>query len=188
MAQHTGLIHDTSLAVRVIEHTLAGPIAVVADKSGLVALHMLTKQDVHQALVQPGTAAAARIADQARDELEQYFKGELRQFTVPVCLHALTVFQRMVLEHVARIPFGVVETYGEVALSIGKPNAARAVGGALAHNPVGIIVPCHRVVAHSGHMHGFSAPGGIGMKERLLLHEGLPVKNQRVLLKEKKGV
>jgi methylated-DNA-[protein]-cysteine S-methyltransferase len=73
-----------------------------------------------------------------------------------------------------RIPPGTTVTYGQIARAIGQPDAARDVGAALARNPYPIIVPCHRVLAASGALHGFSAPGGLETKRRMLELEGAP--------------
>lgn len=89
-----------------------------------------------------------------------------------VDLSGLSAFQQRVLEATAAIPLGEVRTYGEVALSIGSPGAARAVGTALATNPVPIVVPCHRVVRANGDLGNYSGPGGPGSKKRLLEFEG----------------
>jgi methylated-DNA-[protein]-cysteine S-methyltransferase len=89
-----------------------------------------------------------------------------------VDLSALSDFQRRVLEATAAIPLGELRTYGEVALSIGAAGAARAVGTALATNPVPIVVPCHRVVRANGDLGNYSGPGGPGSKKRLLEFEG----------------
>lgn len=89
-----------------------------------------------------------------------------------VDLSRLGAFQRAVLDATAAIPRGETRTYGEVALAVGAPGAARAVGTALARNPVPIIVPCHRVVRANGDLGNYSGPGGPGSKERILRSEG----------------
>jgi methylated-DNA-[protein]-cysteine S-methyltransferase len=89
-----------------------------------------------------------------------------------VDLSEVGAFQRLVLAETATIPRGEVRTYGEVALAVGAPGAARAVGTALAKNPVPIIVPCHRVVRANGDLGNYSGPGGPGSKERILRLEG----------------
>ncbi|RMG08995.1 MAG: methylated-DNA--[protein]-cysteine S-methyltransferase [Planctomycetota bacterium] len=91
-----------------------------------------------------------------------------------------TPFQRAVYAATARIPRGALRSYGEVARAVGRPpSAARAVGGALARNPVPLYVPCHRVVGRRGALTGFSAPGGLGTKRRLLALEGAPSAPER---------
>ena len=86
----------------------------------------------------------------------------------------LTAFQRAVLEIVAAISRGERYTYGRVAHALGKPHASRAVGAALGANPWPVLVPCHRVVGANGSMTGFSAPGGISAKRRMLEMESAP--------------
>ena len=115
-------------------------------------------------------------------QLDEYFSGKRADFVISIDLSSATEFQRNVLRETVRIPYGQVCTYGEVAASIGRPRAARAVGSALARNPIGVIIPCHRVVAHDGRLHGFSSPYGIRTKAVLLKHEGLLIEGDRVLL------
>jgi methylated-DNA-[protein]-cysteine S-methyltransferase len=90
---------------------------------------------------------------------------------------ALPAFHRRVYEIARAIPPGATLTYGEVAARLGEPGAARAVGHALGRNPFPIIVPCHRVLAADGRMHGFSAHGGTTTKRRLLLIEGAALRD-----------
>ena len=103
-------------------------------------------------------------------ELDAYFSGVRRQFSVTVDLRNVTEFTARVLRVTRRIPFGRVLSYGDVARQLGAPGASRAVGGALGRNPVPIIVPCHRVIAHGGRLGGFSS--GLATKRTLLQIEG----------------
>ena len=80
----------------------------------------------------------------------------------------MSPFQRRVLRAALRIPYGRVSTYGEIAAEIGNPRAARAVGRALGANPIPLVVPCHRVIAGSGALGGYSAAGGVRVKRKLL--------------------
>lgn len=102
-------------------------------------------------------------------ELDEYFLGRRRDFTVRVRLEG-TPFQRSVWSELRKIPFGQTVSYGDLARSLGKPGAARAVGLANHANPVSIIVPCHRVVGHDGDLVGYG--GGLWRKRWLLDHEG----------------
>jgi len=108
--------------------------------------------------------------EQVEAELEGYFSGDLERFTIPVDVSDLGDFQRAVLTEAARIPFGDVIAYGELARRIRRPRAYRAVGNALGANPVAIVVPCHRVVAGDGTLGGYT--GGVAYKRRLLGVEG----------------
>jgi len=107
---------------------------------------------------------------EATTQLREYFAGGRREFDVPVDLSACSAFGRGVLTEIRRIPFGEVASYGEVARRVGRPGAARAVGGALGRNPVPILVPCHRVVGSGRSLGGFT--GGLARKRRLLRLEG----------------
>lgn len=114
---------------------------------------------------------SARVAPILK-QLDEYFAGKRREFEIEVDLSGLTPFQRRVLEVTRTIPYGETRSYGEVAAAAGKPKAARAVGQALGRNPVGIVIPCHRVVASDGSLHGFTASGGLKAKRFLLELEG----------------
>ncbi len=102
-----------------------------------------------------------------------YFEGENIDFSAdpPLCLDHATTFGRMVLHACRAIAFGRTMTYSELAQQVGSPGAARAVGGVMAANPVPLLVPCHRVLRTDGGLGGFSAPGGIATKQKMLEHE-----------------
>ena len=91
---------------------------------------------------------------------------------MPLDLDGVPEFHRRVYDVARAIPPGETRSYGEVAAALGEPGAAQAVGRALGRNPVPIVVPCHRVLAADGRLHGFSAPGGIETKRRMLALEG----------------
>lgn len=107
---------------------------------------------------------------EAERQLREYFAGARSSFDLPVDLAALSEFEQRVLQAARRIPYGQVLAYSDLARKIGKPQASRAVGNALGHNPVAIVVPCHRVVRRDGSLGGYG--GGIEYKKRLLKIEG----------------
>ncbi len=109
--------------------------------------------------------------DTTRRHLEEYFEGKREDFELPTDLVGVPSFQAHVLRELERVPYGSVETYGELARRIGKPRAARAVGGALNRNPVPIVIPCHRIVGSTGSLTGYG--GGLDRKRALLQLEGL---------------
>jgi methylated-DNA-[protein]-cysteine S-methyltransferase len=114
----------------------------------------------------PEAGRIGRILRQAREELVEYLAGDRTFFTVPVDLSKVPEFDRAALEIASQIPYGEVRSYKWIAEQLGKPDAARAVGGAMAGNPVPLIVPCHRVVKTDGGLGGYSF--GLVQKEALL--------------------
>jgi len=170
------------IAVQIIKGTFVGPILIAVSPAGLMSLSILDPKMSRMDSEKKGASQAEEIADRAVDQILDYSSGRLRAFTLPLDFSLATNFQRKVLDVTAQIPFGEVLTYGGVAERIGKPKAARAVGGALGRNPIGIVVPCHRVVAHNGHLHGFSSHTGIQMKAKLLRHEGVQLQDDSVPL------
>jgi methylated-DNA-[protein]-cysteine S-methyltransferase len=115
----------------------------------------------------PGPSAVHPFADHpAAAQLKAYFAGELTEFALPVEMRGGSEFERAVWAEIAKVPYGEMVTYGSIATALGDPGAARAVGTACNHNPVPVIVPCHRVVGAGGKMVGFG--GGLDRKRRLL--------------------
>lgn len=106
-------------------------------------------------------------------ELKDYFSGRAVKLNFPVDWSYYTDFQKRVLQVVYNIPWGQVVSYGQVAASIGKPRASRAVGGAVGSNRVLLVVPCHRVIAQNGSLGGFGE--GLGCKRNLLRLEGVHI-------------
>ena len=116
----------------------------------------------------PLTERAARL-------LTSYFAGEPVSFDLPIDFTGVTPFQKSVYDAVMALQYGVLESYGEIAARIGRSGAARGVGWAMARNPLPIVIPCHRVVGGGGKLTGYSAPGGVESKKRLLVMEGAVV-------------
>ena len=103
-------------------------------------------------------------------QLRAYFDGTLTEFSLPIDLSTVTPFTNNVLHEARKVGHGQLTTYGEIARRLGRPQAFRAVGGALGRNPIPIIVPCHRVIARGGGLSGFT--GGLAIKRMLLRLEG----------------
>jgi methylated-DNA-[protein]-cysteine S-methyltransferase len=101
----------------------------------------------------------------ASTQLTEYFSGKRKKFDFPIAFHG-TEFQSAVWNALQKIPYGRTCSYGELAAMIGNPKASRAVGQANNRNPISIIVPCHRIIGHSGRLTGYN--GGLGIKEQLL--------------------
>lgn len=121
-------------------------------------------------------AVRADLFPSLRAQLCQYLAGEPVEFDAPLDLSGITPFGRRVLEACAAIPYGQTRTYLQLAHEVGRPQAPRAVGGALGRNPIPLIIPCHRVVASNGGLGGFSAEQGIALKRRLLELESAGLK------------
>ncbi len=109
------------------------------------------------------------ILEQTARELAAYFHNGDSPFTVPLAMEG-SEFQKSVWAQLLRIPYGETRSYLQIASAIGKPKAVRAVGAANGKNPLGIIVPCHRVIGSKGTLTGYA--GGLDMKRWLLCHEG----------------
>ena len=149
------------------QHTVidspCGPLTLVADDGVLCGLYMTGQR--HRPPQEDFGPRDDTLFAEAEEQLKAYFAGELRQFTLALRLHG-TPFQRSVWEQLVRIPYGETRSYGELAGALGSPRASRAVGLANGRNPVGIIVPCHRVVGSDGSLTGYG--GGLDRKRSLL--------------------
>ena len=150
----------------VLEPTPVGPLTLVADGEALVAVWM-EDQRHHPGELTYGVSAAADdpVLTRAAAQLEEYFAGERTEFDLPLAAQG-TEFQRRVWAELERIPYGETATYGELARRLGNPTGSRAVGLANGRNPLGIVVPCHRVVGTSGDLTGYG--GGLPRKRLLL--------------------
>lgn len=145
-----------------------GTVALSASSSGICALAFLDHRD---SLTREPRAGSALILNQGLRELQEFGAGKRRVFSVPLDLSDCTTFTQKVLATCATIPFGQVQTYGDLARTIGRPGGAQAVGQALGRNPLAIIVPCHRVVGSTGDG-GFTA--GMPLKYLLWAIEHIP--------------
>jgi O-6-methylguanine DNA methyltransferase len=143
--------------------TPMGPLVVIATENGIVSVEW-------ESCTAPG-----RIDMELAGKIDSYFQGQLDAFDdVPVDFDALPPFRRAVLEALRHVPARSFTSYGKLAVEAGRPGAARAVGQAVATNPIPIVVPCHRVLAADGSLGGFS--GGLDRKRWLMAHEGLEIK------------
>lgn len=150
-----------------------GRLLVAVTPRGLLRIAYPGERDVLEELaasVSPRILESAAATDVVRRELEEYFDRTRTSFDLALDRRLMAPFSRRVLGATARIPFGQVRTYGEIAAKVGSPRAARAVGNALGSNPIPIVVPCHRVVRAGGELGGYG--GGTGRKARLLELEG----------------
>ncbi len=156
-----------------------GPLHIAVSERGVVALSFGRPLSPFLEELERWTGLTPmrdqeRVARAAR-QVREYLAGERAAFDLPLDLRLLTPFQRQVLQRVAALPRGQVATYGQVARWLGKPRAARAVGQALARNPIPLVIPCHRVLASDGSLGGYSGGRGLATKLRLLRMEGAPI-------------
>jgi len=168
---------------QILFETALGTMGVALRGSALLALVFghASKRSARRALAaRVGTAPTSldywtespTEVDDLIDRLRDFADGEPTDFSdVAVDTRGATSFQRRVLEACRAIPWGETRSYGQLAARVGRPAAARAVGAVMAANRVPLVVPCHRVVAASGGLGGFSAPQGLVMKRRLLAAE-----------------
>jgi O-6-methylguanine DNA methyltransferase len=173
-----------------------GPLHVAATERGVAAVSWGGPiEEVRAWLVRRHGATPLPPADLARDDprrallertvtaLERWLAGEPEPFDLPLDLSGLSEWDRAVLDGVRRIPWGRTESSGGVARMIGRPGAARAVGGAVGRNPIGVIIPCHRVIAGDGTLGGYGGDAWGSHRERqalkraLLRVEGLTLAN-----------
>ena len=156
-----------------------GPVHIAVDDGGLVAIELRSTterfvEDLARRLRgvpvpdQPGLPSAWReVLARTRQELDEYFAGRRRAFDLPVDLRLVSDWDRRVLGAARDLGFGQVTSYGGLARAIGRPRAARAVGGALGRNPIPLVIPCHRIVAGDGSLGGYGG-GGHGSQASML--------------------
>jgi O-6-methylguanine DNA methyltransferase len=178
-------------AVVAVFATSLGPLHAAATGEGIVGLELRTTDEAFAAAISARTRrpvvarTESAAAPAARDhlaalerEIGEHLAGARNAFDLPVILEGLSDWDRRVLEGVRTIACGDTASYGEVARRIGAPGAARAVGGAVGRNPIGLLIPCHRVIAADGTLGGYggswfgSRDELLGLKERLLELEG----------------
>lgn len=170
-AENEGLIDVSYTTV----DTPVGPLGVAATEAGLVkvALHPDDEPFLEDlaAHVSPRILERPAKLDDVRRQLDEYFDGKRTTFSLQIDWQLSRGFRRMVLEALfSQVHFGEVVSYHELATRVGHPKASRAVGTAMATNPVPIVVPCHRVLRTGGALGGYG--GGLEMKRQLLTHEG----------------
>ena len=151
-----------------------GTLLLAATHAGLVRIAFA--EEVDDALVELSGTLSPRLLEMPRrlhevhEQIDRYFSKRLTDFDLELDLELLTPFSRRVLDGTAAIPYGSYETYAEVAAGIGSPRAARAVGNAVAANPIPLVIPCHRVLRAGGTIGKYG--GGADRKRFLLELEG----------------
>lgn len=156
--------------------TPVGDVLVASSPDGVLEVSYISPEGSYESLreiEQRGFLVYERQAavQPVIDQLQEYFAHDRRAFSLPVDLTGVSDFTRLVLDAATEIPYGQVRTYGDVARTIGRPKASRAVGNALGRNPIPVIIPCHRVILASGAMGWYT--GGADIKRKLLDIEGI---------------
>src|SRR5215218_1487275 len=152
--------HDYS-----IFKTAIGELMLVTDGTNLVGVYFSGRDHIPSSSQQWIRNEKHPVLRQAAGQLDKYFVGKRKTFSVPLRL-AGTKFQETVWQQITRIPYGQTITYTELAQRVGATDAIRAAGTATGRNPISIIVPCHRVVGKNGTLCGFA--GGLDKKTHLL--------------------
>jgi methylated-DNA-[protein]-cysteine S-methyltransferase len=151
-----------------------GPLLVAASDKGILRISF--DADADRSLAQLAGLAGRRILrvpraiDAVRRELDEYFEQRRRSFDITVDLRGTSPFTGEVLRELTLVPYGQTATYGDLAARVGRPRAARAIGMVMNHNPIPIVLPCHRIVGANGSLTGYG--GGLDRKELLLRLEG----------------
>jgi methylated-DNA-[protein]-cysteine S-methyltransferase len=148
--------------------TAVSPLLLTSDGMSLTGLYLIDPQ--HRPVPAEDWVRDDDAAPfpEARRQLAAYFDGRLREFDLPLTMEG-TAFQQRVWDELRKIPYGATISYGELARRIGQPKGSRAVGMANGRNPIGIIVPCHRVIGADGRLTGYG--GGLPRKAALLALE-----------------
>jgi methylated-DNA-[protein]-cysteine S-methyltransferase len=151
-----------------------GPLFAAVNQRGLCALDFGRREKEFLERFDPLARLEKnpKALERVLTQLREYFSGKRSRFNLPVDISQLTPFQRSVLDVACRIAPGQTWSYHRVAKELGRPRASRPVGGALACNPIPIVIPCHRVVASDGSLGGYSGGSGLDAKRWLLRLEG----------------
>lgn len=155
-----------------IFNTAWGYFGLVADKKGLrrTILPCENRKTVEKCLLAglDNPQFDKNLLKPLQKQIIAYFKGQPVKFDTPLIITGLPPFAQKVLNGCRKIPTGQTVSYSQLAGMIGKPRASRAVGSALARNPIPLIIPCHRVIHSDGSLGNFSSPGGTALKKMLL--------------------
>jgi methylated-DNA-[protein]-cysteine S-methyltransferase len=156
-----------------VQDTPIGPLTLAATGEGLVRVGFGGEDRVLDELaaeVSPRVVRLPSRLDGLRRQLDEYFEGHRRSFDVTLDRRLSHGYRRQVLEALSEVPYGETVSYKDLAVRTGNPGASRAVGSAMATNPIPIVVPCHRVLRSGGALGGYG--GGIDVKVWLLRLEG----------------
>ena len=145
--------------------TPVGELMLVANSSALIGIYFVGCDHIPAEQKQWKRDAQHSVLCQAKEQLQEYFAGQRTEFTLPLSFGG-TDFQERVWREIALIPFGKTISYADLARKAGKPKAIRAAGSNTGRNPLGIVIPCHRVMGKNGAIGGYA--GGLDKKRYLL--------------------
>jgi methylated-DNA-[protein]-cysteine S-methyltransferase len=179
-AARFAILAEPDVAYALVD-TPVGQVVAAQTRRGLACLKYLDHYENLDIVVErlsdglsPRILEAPARLDEVRRELDEYFEGRRHDFDVKVDLSLITTpFAKRLLQATAQIPFGETRTYRDMATAAGNPLAVRAAGNALGHNPIPIVVPCHRVLRTGGTLGGYT--GGLDRKVKLLATEGVEI-------------
>ena len=169
LAEREGLL---DVAIATMDSPI-GSLLLASTPVGLVRVSFFSHESTLEELaarISPRILEAPKQLDPVRRQLDEYFARAREHFDIAVDWTLVGEWGRKILDACAAIPYGEVRTYGDMATAAGSPKASRAAGTALGHNPVPIVVPCHRVLRSGGKLGGYT--GGLHIKEHLLRLEG----------------
>jgi methylated-DNA-[protein]-cysteine S-methyltransferase len=162
--------------IQKLESSPLGPVWVAFTDQGLWAIEYdVTKEKFLETVQRRGDVETIEFTISNHPmltALAEYLNGDRTEFDMPIDWRGMTNFQVKVRQAVMAIPAGETSTYGQIAVNIGKPGAARAVGRVNATNPIPLVIPCHRVVGSDGNLIGYGGVGGVETKQWLLELEG----------------
>jgi len=168
--------HPMPIYYDFLPNTLINTIFFAQNETGVIAIDfgMEETEFVKRMAAETGRPAKRNpsLCASVREQITAYLSKERFAFDLPVDISSQPPFHQQVLHATMNIPRGQIATYGEIANRLNNPGSVRAVGQALGRNPIPLIIPCHRVVAASGKLGGYSGGGGVATKQKLLVLEG----------------
>jgi O-6-methylguanine DNA methyltransferase len=156
-----------------------GDMLAIANETGLQRLEFCDQEHLTNKLLGiekngvSKTTGGSAVLSQLKREMDAYFSGELKEFSIPLEPSG-TAFQQQVWKQLLKIPYAKTSTYGEQAAAMGNPLVIRAMASANGKNPIAVVIPCHRVIGADGSLTGYA--GGLWRKQWLLAHEGVLAK------------
>lgn len=154
-----------------LKSRLAPLWAAVTDRGLWAASYGIDEEEFRGQILERGRVMPIYLPDKvvgAIKQIEEFLEGKRKRFELTMDWRGMTPFQVAVRKAVMAVPYGKTASYGEIAATVGKPQAPRAVGGVQATNPISFVIPCHRIIGSDGSLHGYGGFGGLKTKAWLL--------------------